>query len=138
MAKVQGTALYYGANTGSYAVPSYSKFTGEISISLDFSTSEHETTNKSSSAWYEYLIGIRTGSVSCSYKYDEAGTSDPQIITDWLASTLVKVEIKALDSYKYTGEGYITSLNVPAAVDGVVEVSFTFKFTGAITQGAAA
>lgn len=137
MAKVQGTAFYYGANTGSYASPSYTALTGEVSVSLDLSTTEHETTNKSSSAWYEYLIGIRSGTVSCTYRYDEAGTSDPQIITDWLNNTLVKVELKTLDTYKYTGEGYITSLSMSAPHDGVVEANFTFKFTGAITQAAA-
>ena len=137
MAKAQGTVLKYYHNTGSYASPSYTSMEGEISCDIDFSTTEHETTNKSSGAFYEYLIGIRSGTVNCSVKYDEAGTAAPKIISDWLANTLTKVEIKTLDTYKYYGDGYVTNVTVGASVDGVVEMTFTFKFTGTITQAAA-
>lgn len=133
----QGTVFKAWPNIGSYAAPSYTSLEGETSMSFEVSTAMIDVTNKSSSNNRRILAGVRSSTYNVTMVYDEDATAPAQIITDILAGTLTKVELKTLDTYKYSGDGYFSNVQITSDHDGAVTMTATFEFDGAVTQAAA-
>jgi len=134
---VSGSNIRFGVNTGSYAAPSYTDLEGETSFTLSFALGTIDITNKDSSNFKEVLPGILETTGSFAAVYDEAGSADPQVITDILGRTKTKTQIDTLDGYKYSGDVYMTGVQIEAAHDGAVTISGDFTFTGTVTQASA-
>jgi len=138
MSHVKGTAFRAYPNTGSYAVPVYTAITGEGSMTFGASMSPINVNDKDSAGWEEILDGLKNWNISATIKYDDADTAVTAIKTDFLAGTLHKIKAKTLDLNMFSGDCYITDIGFTSPHDGIVEMSATFKGTGACAEGVAA
>ena len=128
---INGTdILFY---VGGVAVAHASSHTLTVGMNtLDAST-------KSSAGWRDLKPGQRSWSVSGEhlYAFDAAfgATGLMTLMTNRTLST-VKLATVNSDNKRYSGSGYLTSLDVSAANEENTTFSFTFEGTGVLTEEA--
>lgn len=85
--------------------------------------------------WKENIGGLREWSGSASGSWDMSDTNGQKALQDALLSTVatVSLTLNVNASNAYSGDAYITSINVGAAVDGKVEVTFNFQGNGSLS-----
>ena len=105
--------------------------------SLDISQETVDTTDFGSSAWKESQATLKSWSGSITAIFDESGTAEGALQTGLTAGSTVALDLQlggGTGSYdKYSGSANITSQSVTNDVNGIVEVTFSFEGTGAVT-----
>ncbi|MBT4080184.1 MAG: hypothetical protein HOE82_06175 [Gammaproteobacteria bacterium] len=105
--------------------------------SLDISQETVDTTDFGSSGWKESQATLKSWSGSITAIFDESGTAEGALQTGLTAGSTVALDLQLGDgtgSYdKYSGSANITSQSVTNDVNGIVEVTFSFEGTGAVT-----
>jgi hypothetical protein len=105
--------------------------------SLDIAQETVETTDFGSSGWKESVATLKSWSGSVTAIFDASGTAEGALQTGLTAGSVVALDLQLGDgtgSYdKYSGNANITGQSVSNDVSGIVEVSFNFEGTGAIT-----
>jgi hypothetical protein len=108
------------------------------SWNLDISQDTVETTTFASNGWKESVGTLRgwTGSIVCIFDAD--GTAEGALITSLTAGSVVALSLQVDsggtgDYDVYSGNATITSAAIPNDVSGIVEVTFNFEGTGALT-----
>jgi hypothetical protein len=83
-----------------------------------------------------YAVGLKTfsGSVECYFDPDDA-KQDEMVAGASLTLTAYPEGSDTADQY-ISGSVIITSADVSSSADGMVEASFSFQGTGAVTRGA--
>jgi hypothetical protein len=83
-----------------------------------------------------YAVGLKTfsGSVECYFDPDDA-KQDEMVAGASLTLTAYPEGSDSADQY-ISGSVIITSADVSSSADGMVEASFSFQGTGAVTRGA--
>jgi len=83
-----------------------------------------------------YSVGLKTfsGSVECYFDPDDA-KQDEMVAGASLTLTAYPEGSDSADQY-ISGSVIITSADVSSSADGMVEASFSFQGTGAVTRGA--
>lgn len=107
------------------------------SWSLDISQETIETTDFGSSGWKESVSGLKSWSGSIVAIFDASGTAEGALQTGLTAGSTVALDLQlggGTGSYdKYSGTANITGQSVTNDVNGIVEVTFNFEGTGALT-----
>jgi hypothetical protein len=105
--------------------------------SLDISQETVDTTNFGSSGWKESATTLNSWSGSITAIFDASGTAEGVLQTGLTGGSTVSLDLQLGDgtgSYdKYSGTANITSQSVTNDVNGIVEVSYNFEGTGALT-----
>ena len=112
------------------------------SCSLSVNADTIDISTKDSSGWRDILSGQRSFSISADGLMDFTSTgttTDPDEIFD-LINTRGKADftfaLATPAGYKFTGEGYITSLEVSGGVEDAPTYSISLESTGALTKTA--
>lgn len=107
--------------------------------SVNIQADTADTTTFASGGWKENVQTLKSwsGSVTCVFD-GGADTGEAALITSLTAgSTVAMVLLTAAtgagDAETYTGTANVTSMPVASEVSGVIEVSFSFEGTGALT-----
>lgn len=107
------------------------------SWSLDISQETVDTTNFGSSGWKESTATLNGWSGSITAIFDASGTAEGALQTGLTAGSSVALDLQmggGTGSYdKYSGSAIITGQSVTNDVNGIVEVTFNFEGTGAVT-----
>ena len=105
--------------------------------SLDISQETVDTTDFGSAGWKESVSTLNSWSGSLTAIFDASGTAEGALQTGLIAGSVVALVLQMGDgtgSYDvYTGNAHITGQSVSNDVNGIVEVSFNFEGTGALT-----
>ena len=105
--------------------------------SLDISQETVDTTDFGSAGWKESVSTLNSWSGSITAIFDASGTAEGALQTSLTAGSVVALALQMGDgtgSYDvYTGNANITSQSVSNDVNGIVEVTFNFEGTGALT-----
>ncbi len=105
--------------------------------SLDIAQETVETTDFGSAGWKESVATLKSWSGSVTAIFDASGTAEGALQTGLTGGSAVALDLQlgdGLGSYdKYSGSAIITGQSVTNDVSGIVEVSFNFEGTGAIT-----
>jgi|SaaInlLV_10m_DNA_3_1039740.scaffolds.fasta_scaffold00252_36 hypothetical protein len=107
------------------------------SWSLDISQETAETTDFGSNGWKESTATLKSWSGSIVCIFDASGTAEGALQTGLTGGSTVALELMlgaGTGSYdKYSGNATITSQAASSDVSGIVEVTFNFEGTGALT-----
>ena len=105
--------------------------------SLDISQETVDITDFGSAGWKESVSTLNSWSGSITAIFDASGTAEGALQTSLTAGSVVALALQMGDgtgSYDvYTGNANITSQSVSNDVNGIVEVTFNFEGTGALT-----
>ena len=110
--------------------------------SLSLQADTVDTTTFASSGWKENVTTLKGWSGSITVVFDGgADTGEAALIASLTGGSTVALELitsatGAGTSEKFSGDAYVTSMPVTNDVNGVIEVSFDFVGTGALTQAA--
>jgi predicted secreted protein len=135
MAKTQGTAFRFQANTGTFGSPSYTNLDCEVTMTISVGRTVIDTSGKCITGnWSELLgSGIGTYTVSVSGHYAAADTGVDRLWTDAVTNdTMIKWQALTFGTKTYSGQGQYTSFEITSAYDGVVDFSAELQGNGAI------
>jgi len=116
------------------------KILNSTSCSLSLSADTPEATTKDSGGFQDLIVGVKSGEISFEglVAYDSGSGSQIGDISDELISgTQVTWEFSTDVSGddKYSGSGFISSIEITADMESPVSYSGTIVTTGTITQG---
>lgn len=119
------------------------KILNTTSCSLSLSMDTPEATTKDSGGFQEVIAGVKSGEISFEglVAYDSGtGSQIGDISPSLLANTEVTWEFATAvaGDDKYSGSGFISSIEITADMESPVSFSGTITTTGTITQGAVA
>lgn len=117
-----------------------SKLLNTTSCTLSLSVDTPEATTKDSGGFQDLIAGVKSGEISFEglVAYDSgSGVQIGDISDELIAGTKVTWEFSTDVSGddKYSGEGFLTSIEITADMESPVSYSGTIATTGAITQG---
>lgn len=120
-----------------------SKLFNSTSASMSLSMDAPEATTKDSGGFQEVIAGVKSGEISFDglVAYDTvSGIQIGDVADDLLAGTEVTWEFSTdvTGDNKYTGSGYISSVEITAEAESPVSYSGTIITTGSITKGTVA
>ena len=120
-----------------------SKLFNSTSASMSLSMDAPEATTKDSGGFQEVIAGVKSGEISFDglVAYDTvSGIQIGDVADDLLAGTEVTWEFstEVTGDNKYTGSGYISSVEITAEAESPVSYSGTIITTGSITKGTVA
>ena len=105
--------------------------------SLDINQETVDITDFGSSGWKESAATLNSWSGSITAIFDASGTAEGALQTGLTGGSGVALDLQLGDgtgSYdKYSGSAIITGQSVTNDVNGIVEVTFNFEGTGALT-----
>ena len=106
-------------------------------FSLDINQETVDTTDFGSSGWKESQATLKSWSGSITAIFDASGADEADLQTALTGGSAINLDLQLGDgtgSYdKYSGSANITSQSVTNDVNGIVEVTFNFEGTGALT-----
>lgn len=115
------------------------KILNSTSCSLSLSADTPEATTKDSGGFQELIVGVKSGEISFEglVAYDAGGEQIGEVSTDLLAGTEITWEFSTDVSGddKYSGSGFISSIEITADMESPASYSGTIVTTGTITQG---
>ena len=110
--------------------------------SLDLNSETVDTTNFASDGWKESLATLKSWSGTITVLFDGgADTGEASLISGLTSGAVVALELitgatGAGTSEKFSGNANITTMPITNDVNGIIEVSFSYEGTGALTQAA--
>ena len=112
--------------------------------SVDINSETVDTTNFTSNGWKESISTLKSWSGSITVNFDGgADTGEAALIAgltsgDEVALVLSTSATGSGTAEKFSGDANITSIPITNDVNGIIEVSFSFEGTGALTVAAIA
>lgn len=105
--------------------------------SLDVTQETVDTTDFDSSGWKESTATLNSWSGSITAIFDASGTAEGALQTGLTGGSSVALDLQlggGTGSYdKYSGSAIITGQSITNDVNGIVEATFSFEGTGALT-----
>jgi predicted secreted protein len=135
MAKVDGTAIRFYVNTGTFGTPVYTVIDCETTSTLTVTRETKDVTGKCSGAWTE-LLGSGKGSfeITGSAHYENADPGIERQIADILTNnTMVKFQYKTMNSKVFSGTGQLSTFGITADHGSVIDTDFTLMGSGTLT-----
>ncbi len=132
MAKVKGLAIFLKVNTGTVAIPVWTKVGGQSDATLDRGVSTMDVTDKDSTD-EEHLIGIGNWGISFSAFLIEDDAGFLEIESSFDARTQLQYQI-VTPTATYMAAATVESLSVSAPLSEAGVVSFTLKGTGSLAK----
>lgn len=132
MAKVKGLAIWINVNTGTVAVPVWTKAGGQSNATFDRGVTTMDVTDKDSTD-EEHLIGIGNWGVSFDAFLIEDDAAFLEIEGSYNARTQLQYQI-VTPTYTYMAAATVESLSLSAPLSEAGVGSFTLKGTGALVK----
>lgn len=105
--------------------------------SLDITQETVDTTDFDSSGWKESTATLNSWSGSITAIFDASGADEGDLQTALLGGSSITLDLQlggGTGSYdKYSGSAIITGQSLTNDVNGIVEATFSFEGTGALT-----
>jgi hypothetical protein len=105
--------------------------------SLDISQETADTTSFGSSGWKESASTLNSWSGSITAIFDASGADEVDLQTALTGGAAITLDLQLGDGTgtvdKYSGSANITSQSITNDVNGIVEATFNFEGTGALT-----
>lgn len=133
MAK-KGIDFVINVNTGTDALPVWTKVGGQRGASLSRSSDTFDATNKDSLGWKEFEAGFKEWSIEADGLVLTDDTAYTALETAYTAGAKVKVQIMDANGSDYTGTAIVTDLPIDMPYDDLVTYSCTLQGTGALTK----
>ena len=116
------------------------KILNSTSCSLSLSADTPEATTKDSGGFQDLIVGVKSGEISFEglVAYDSGGGAQIGDISDELisgAQVTWEFSTDVSGDDKYSGTGFISSIEITADMESPVSYSGTIVTTGTITQG---
>lgn len=116
------------------------KILNSTSCSLSLSADTPEATTKDSGGFQDLIVGVKSGEISFEglVAYDSGSGSQIGDISDELisgAQVTWEFSTDVSGDDKYSGTGFISSIEITADMESPVSYSGTIVTTGTITQG---
>lgn len=116
------------------------KILNSTSCSLSLSADTPEATTKDSGGFQDLIVGVKSGEISFEglVAYDAGSGSQIGDISDELisgAEVTWEFSTDVSGDDKYSGTGFISSIEITADMESPVSYSGTIVTTGTITQG---
>lgn len=109
---------------------------GESTSTLNITADALEVSDKSS-AWKQYIAGMRGATLSATLYADDTDASQKLLISSLMAGDTVMVRLARLVGQGYTGEysaqAIITSIGLTMQNGGVATREVSFQITGAVS-----
>ncbi len=104
----------------------------DLDISLDT-----EQTNAFQDQWKEYTPTLKEWSGKASGRWDMTDTTGQKALQDaMLGGTTVTIKLYIDNTKNYSGTAIIDKISIKTSAEGVAEVDFSFKGSGALTYSA--
>lgn len=132
---VKGIDFLLYANTGTDAVPVWTKIAGQRGATLNRSAETMESTSKDSTGWKEFEQSFKEWSIEAEGLLVDGDAGYLELEEAFNNGTKLKVELK-MDTAgdKWTGSVIVTDLPVEMPYDDLVSYSVTLQGSGALTK----
>ncbi len=135
MAKVSGIDVYVDVNTGTHAVPVWTKVGGQRSATMSWKHEGMDVTDKDSGGFREKLTGIREVSIEFDAFLIESDAGFAQLKLGIMGASPALQECRIKTPAKtYTGYFLLEGLDAEAGLEDAASVSFSMTSSGAITE----
>jgi predicted secreted protein len=108
---------------------------GESTSTLNITADALEVSDKSS-AWKQYIAGMRGATLSATLYADDADASQKLLISSLMAGDTVHVDLNRMSGQsvvgEYTAQAIITSIGLTMQNGGVASRDVSFQITGAV------
>ena len=124
----RGVDWYLMVNTGTVAVPVWTRVGGQRNSPFDRTTDFLDTSDKESEGAKSGLAGMRGWSMSCDLlcQTDDSGWQELEDVWE-TNQKLAHIRLVRADGVTYTGQAVMTSLAIDPPHDGVVGCSCSFE-----------
>jgi TP901-1 family phage major tail protein len=138
MPAVSGVAFIIKVNTGTDAVPAYTKVAGQINATLNRSADDIDTTTKDSNGWAEGEPILKSWGIEFDGLLVEDDAGYKALEDAYMSDAVLKMEVVMPSGKKYDGNAYLTDFPIEGPYDDSVTYSGTLKGTGPLTPTPAA
>ena len=137
MAKMDG--LYVRIQTDSATPATNAAILGVVSSAMNITSNEIDTTSYEGNGDYTGIPGTRSADFSADFHLESDGSNLTSLMADQKAGTVLTFVYGGVDTgdFQISGTCYITAMNITASIDSAVNVSMSFRVTGALTLGVA-
>lgn len=137
MAKMDG--LYVRVQTDSATPGTDAAIAGVVSSAMNITTNEIDTTSYEGSGDYTGIAGTRSADFSADFHLEADGSNLTTLMADQKSGTILDFVYGGTTTgdFQISGQCYITAMNITASIDSAVNVSMSFRVTGALTLGVA-
>ena len=104
---------------------------GQKNCTLSMEAETIDISNKEDFGWASFIGGAKSWSVSCDGQFIADNDGKTQLFEAFKSSTNVKFEMKNADeSFYFSGQAQITSIEIEASFDDVATLSIEFTGVG--------
>lgn len=104
----------------------YTNFTaGAKNWSINYVSDPLDTTDYGDSGLRTYIHGLKGWSATVTANWDSANTAAP--------GDTATLSLRVTTGSYYSGSGLLTGMDITAPVDGLVEVTYSFQGSGALS-----
>ena len=137
MAKMDG--LYVQVQTDSATPSTEAAIVGVVSSALNITVNEIDTTSYEGNGDYTGIAGTRSADFSADFHLNSDGSNLTDLFADYKNGTTLLFTYGGTTTgdFQISGSCYITAMNITASIDSAVNVSMSFRATGALTLGTA-
>ena len=137
MAKMDG--LYVRIQTDSATPATNAAIAGVVSSAMNITTNEIDTTSYEGNGDYTGIPGTRSADFSADFHLESDGSNLTTLMADQKSGTVLTFVYGGVDTgdFQISGSCYITAMNITASIDSAVNVSMSFRVTGALALGVA-
>jgi len=132
MAKVKGVDVYVEVNTGTEAMPVWTKVGGQKEATTTFSLAEIDVTDKDSAGFEENLAGNRVVEIEFDAFLIEDNAGFAEMQKGFWERKDLHLRLKT-PTKTYTGKFRLTEMPLEGPGDDAASVSFSLKSIGTVT-----
>jgi len=134
MAQVKGIDFVVSVNTGTDALPVWTKIAGQRGATLSRSAETLETTSKDSQGFKEFEAGFKEWSIETEGLFVDGDAGFAELEDAFMNGTKLKVQIAYPNGSKYEGLTVVTDLGLDMPYDDMATASATFTGSGLLTK----
>lgn len=133
MTKYAGKSLLVCVNTGTYAAPTWTSIGGQRGLTLDRSSDEIDTSDKTSSGWKSFLQGLKEWTLEVEACIETSDSGRQTVESAYNNDTRLDIAVQLSGSNIYRGYANVTQFSLEGPYDDAWTGSITLKGDGALT-----
>lgn len=132
--KIRGLEVLIYINTGTAEAPKYVAVGGQRGASLSMSADELDITDKNTTGYKKFLVGLKEWSISCDGLVVDGEEGYDALFNAFINGNLVHVQFKKDNTFGYEGDMVISSMDFDAQYDDALTYSCELKGAGDLTK----
>lgn len=133
MAKQQGIDFIVSVNTGTDAVPVWTKVGGQRGATLNRSADTLDSTSKDSNGWKENEYSFKEWGIDSEGLLLDSDVGYSELEDAFMNAVKVKIQMVTASGKKYEGMSLVTDFPIEAPYDDLATYSVTFTGDGELT-----